>query len=230
MSCIKNNILSINAKIGEAAERSGRSAEAVTLIGVTKTVGTEQMREMIECGVYNIGENRVQEIVAKYPHFEDGRLRWHMIGHLQKNKVRPVVERGCLIQSVDSLSLASEINRVSESLSKVTDILIEVNIAGEDTKYGIEPEKTLEIVKNLAQFNNIKVRGLMAMAPFIENQKKIRYCFKKMYEIFVDIREKNVNNVFIEVLSMGMTNDYLIAVEEGSSMVRVGTGIFGERL
>jgi len=228
MLSINENIRIIRENIAQAAERFGKSADSVTLIGVTKTIDTDRIQEMINCGVTDIGENRVQEIIQKY-HVIENQANLHMIGHLQRNKVRQIIDKVNLIHSVDNLPLAVEINKFSEKLLKTTDILIELNIAGEATKEGIEPEKLTELIKNISVLKNIKIKGIMTIAPFTENPEDIRKYFKKMYELFIDIREKSIDNVSVDVLSMGMTNDYTVAIEEGSTMVRIGTGIFGYR-
>jgi len=232
MPTINENIRVVRERIAEAAERSGRTAGDITLIGVTKTVGPEPMREMIACGVTDIGENRAQEIVSKYPLFPQNGLNWHMIGHLQRNKVKYIVDKVCLIHSVDNMPLAAEIDRLYGKLTKRADILIEINIAGEDTKNGVAPGDCAELLKNLAELSFVRLRGLMTIAPYTEKPEETRDFFKKMCDLYVDICKNCVNNVSIgdfTVLSMGMTNDYAVAIEEGSNMVRIGTGIFGAR-
>ena len=229
MPTIADNINTIRSNIAEAAGRSGRSPGDITLIGVTKTVDIPKIRAMIECGVTDIGENKVQELSLKHSEINNHNISWHMLGHVQSNKIRQVVSLGCMIHSVESLASAEAIGIASERLSTTTDILIEINIAGEETKYGIRPDQAAEFIKTAAEYKNVRVRGLMTIAPFIDETDKIRSYFKKMHELYIDIREKCVNNVSIDILSMGMTNDYQIAVEEGSNMVRIGTGIFGAR-
>ena len=227
---IKENVRVVNETIAEAADRSGRRASEITLVGVTKTVDVGPMREMIGCGVADVGENRPQEIARKYPEFTQTPLNWHMIGHLQKNKVKYILDKVCLIHSVDDIGLAAEINRLSLKLNKKADVLIEINIAGEETKGGVQPEKCLELIKSCSGLSHVNIKGLMTMAPYILETDKLRLYFKRMYELFVDIRIKCGNNGFVDTLSMGMTNDYAIAIEEGATMVRVGTAIFGARV
>jgi len=229
MPDIRENVRAVRETIAEAADRSGRRAEDITLVGVTKTVDIGPMFEMIGCGVTDIGENRPQEIVRKYPSFAQTPLNWHMIGYLQKNKIKYILNKVYLIHSVDSLGLAAEIDRLSIKINRITDILIEVNIAGEATKSGMEPDKCAELARSCSDLPNIRVRGFMTMAPYIPETDKLRLYFKRMHELFVDIVEKCGNNGFIDTLSMGMTNDYALAVEEGATMVRVGTAIFGAR-
>ena len=229
MHQIEKNVREVRERIAEAAARSGRDASAVTLIGVTKTAEIDAMRAMIGCGVNDIGENRAQEIVRKFPEINRPGVNWHMIGSLQKNKVKYIAGMTRLIQSVDSYGLAVEIGRVSNKNGARADILIEVNIAGEDTKGGVTPKDCPALVKSCAELQGVRVRGLMTMAPFISDADKIRGYFRKMRELYVDIREKCGNIGIIDTLSMGMTNDYTIAVEEGATMVRIGTAIFGSR-
>ena len=230
---IKESIRAIRERIAEAADRSGRSSTEVTLIGVTKTVGVPEMREMIRNGVTHIGENRAQEIVSKYPQLTDDGLCWHMIGTMQKNKVRHIADKVNLIQSVDGVSLAMEIDKAGKRLNKRVPVLVEVNIAGEETKGGVKPEDAAELVKRIAELSNVEARGLMTIAPYTGDPQNLRRYFQRMRELFVDIKDYYDNVVDTDVfgvLSMGMTNDYAVAVEEGSTMVRIGTGIFGERL
>jgi len=227
MPDIKENVRAVRETIAEAADRSGRRASDITLVGVTKTADIGPMREMIGCGVADVGENRPQEIVRKYPEFIQTPLNWHMIGNLQKNKIKYILDKVCLIHSVDSIGLAAEIDRLSIKINKITDILIEINIAGEETKSGADPDKCIDLVQSCSDLTHVKVRGLMTMAPYIDETDKLRLYFKRMNELFIDIRKKCGNNGIIDTLSMGMTNDYAIAIEEGATMVRVGTAIFG---
>ena len=232
MTDICDNVRIVRERIAEAAARSGRNACDVRLVGVTKTVGVARINEMLACGVKDIGENRAQEMTSKYPELADENLNWHMIGSLQKNKVKFVVDKVFLIHSVDSYGLAAEIDRISIKAQKISDILIEVNVAGEASKSGVAPGSCAELIKSISQLEHINVKGLMTVAPYAEKPEKTRVYFKKMYELYVDILEKCVNVVIADdfnVLSMGMTNDYAVAVEEGSTMVRVGSGIFGAR-
>jgi len=230
VSEIKNNIIEIKKNIKAASESSGRF-ENVTLIGVTKTINIDRIQEMIDCGITELGENRVQELTEKHAPLSHNKINWHMIGGLQKNKVKFLPGRVCLIHSVDDYGLAAEIDKTFGKHNLTADILIEINIAGEETKHGIKPSACREFIDKLSEFANINARGLMTIAPYVQNPEETRDYFKKMYELFVDIREKcdNVVRDSFNVLSMGMTNDYRIAVEEGSTMVRIGTGIFGSR-
>lgn len=227
MEHIKKNLEIVKSRISEAADKSGRSEKDITLVGVTKTVGIDDVNSLIRLGVTNLGENRVQELVEKYPLAEDG-AKWHLIGNLQKNKIKYIMDKVILIQSVESVELGEAINKMAERCGIVMDILLEANIAGEATKHGIIPEHILRTARRLTELKNIRLCGLMTVAPFVENMETNRDYFKKMFNLYVDIREK-IDNNGINILSMGMTGDYVAAIEEGSTMIRVGTGIFGER-
>ena len=229
MEHIKQNLAEINERIAQAAHKAGTKANDVMLIGVTKTIDEVRIAHLIECGVTNLGENRVQEMLPKMDALADLQPTWHLIGHLQSNKARQVVGRVALIHSVDSLSLAQEIDKRAANAGVVQNILIEVNAAGEDTKFGLAPENVMEFAKNITNFGNIKLNGLMTVAPFVENSENNRIYFQKMYQLFVDIKQKINDNIDMRYLSMGMTNDYETAIEEGANIVRIGTGIFGER-
>ncbi|MDR2903330.1 MAG: YggS family pyridoxal phosphate-dependent enzyme [Clostridiales bacterium] len=228
MDDIDSNLADIRAKIAASAEKSGRQPEAITLIGVTKTIGADRIKVMQTAGVNDFGENKVQEILAKYPDFPD--VRFHMIGHLQTNKVKSILDKVAMIHSVDSIKLAEEIAKKSSLAGKTTDILIEINIAGEESKYGVAPESAGEFALNVSAMAGVRLRGLMCVAPFVENPEQNRAHFRRMKQLFVDIRAKMNNNINMNHLSMGMTNDYEIAIEEGATIVRIGTGIFGERV
>jgi pyridoxal phosphate enzyme (YggS family) len=224
---IKRNLEIVNENIGEAADKSGRKRGDITLVGVTKTIDAERINSLVSLGVTNLGENRVQELTGKYE-LVNG-CSWHLIGNLQKNKVKYVIDKVSLIQSVESLALAQQINNEAYKRNTVAEILLEINIAGEATKHGINPHECLGFVRELERFGNIRLQGLMTVAPFVENGEENRDFFKKMFDLYVDISAKIVNNKHMLVLSMGMTGDYVQAIEEGANMVRVGTGIFGRR-
>ncbi len=215
-------------QIAEACKRAGRSQGEVTLIAVSKTKPVELLKEAYEGGARQFGENRVQELLSKIPQMPED-VRWHLIGHLQTNKVRQVVGKTCLIHSVDSLKLAKEIERESEKQNFVTDILLEVNVAKEESKFGFLLDETEEALKIISGFAHVRVCGLMTVAPFVEDAEKNRPVFRKLYEFYVDMKTKNIDNGSMTTLSMGMTGDFQVAIEEGATMVRVGTGIFGAR-
>jgi len=225
---IAENLARVRRNIAGAARRAGRDPAEVRLIGVTKTIDTDQIRTLLSLGVNDLGENKPQELAEKYRVLGDG-PKWHMIGHLQTNKVKLVIDKAALVHSVDSLGLAVEINKRAKAAGIVKDVLVEVNIALEESKFGIIPEKTLEFVGIISELTNLRVRGLMCIAPNVDEPEKNRIYFAKMRQIFIDIKNKFVHNTNILDLSMGMTNDYEIAVEEGATMVRIGTGIFGSR-
>ncbi len=224
---IKENLDLINEKITIAAEKSGRKREDVLLLAVSKTVDVPRIKEAVDLGLVDLGENKPQEINWKY--FEIENVRWHQIGHLQTNKVKYIIDKVCLIHSVDSLKLAEEISKRAKAKDITMDVLVEINIAGEEAKSGVPLSKAEELAVEISKLDNIRVKGLMTVAPFVENPEDNREYFKQMKKLFVDIKEKNYNNIDMQYLSMGMTNDYEIAVEEGANIVRIGTGLFGAR-
>ncbi|MBQ9414014.1 MAG: YggS family pyridoxal phosphate-dependent enzyme [Clostridia bacterium] len=215
--------------VAAACAQAGRAFEDVTLIGVTKTVAPPLINAAIDAGLRAIGENRVQEYLSKKEdlHLED--VTRHLIGHLQTNKVRQIVGEVDMIQSVDSEKLASAIERVSAERRIVTPVLVEVNIGGEESKSGVAPEQLEELLYKMADFSHISVHGLMTIPPISDTETKKRHYFSKMKQLFIDIRGKNIHNIDMRVLSMGMSGDYVSAILEGATMIRVGTAIFGER-
>ncbi|HEC93394.1 MAG TPA: YggS family pyridoxal phosphate-dependent enzyme [Candidatus Atribacteria bacterium] len=223
---VKDNLEIINKRIKEAALRVNRNPDEIRLVAVTKTATIEQIKEAINAGVKIIGENRVQEAKKKYQILTDD-IEWHLVGHLQTNKAKYAVELFDLIHSVDSVKLAKEIDRRSIQFNKITDILIEVNVSGEETKYGIKPEEVELFLREISGFSGIRVRGLMTIAPIAQNQEKVRPYFRKLRELSEQINNiNNIENIKMEYLSMGMTDDFEVAIEEGSNMVRIGRGIF----
>ena len=225
---IKENLAKVHENIRKACEKAGRNPEEVTLIAVSKTKPVSMLEEAYQAGSREFGENKVQEIMDKYPKLPSD-IRWHMIGHLQRNKVKYVIDKACLIHSVDSLRLAEEISSQAEKKKVEMDILVEVNIAQEESKFGTSREEAVRLVEEIARLPHIHIRGLMTIAPIVENPEDNRQYFRQIRELSVDIMQKNIDNVNMSVLSMGMTGDYMVAIEEGATMVRVGTGIFGER-
>lgn len=225
---IKENLKYVEGEIEAACERAGRDVHEVTLIAVSKTKPVEMLKEAYDTGVRDFGENKVQELMDKIPQMP-GDVRWHMIGHLQRNKVKYIVGKVCLIHSVDSLRLAEEISKEALKQQVEADILIEVNVAGEESKFGTSSGEVIALVREIAKLPAIHIKGLMTIAPFVENPEENREVFQKLKQLAVDIMRENVDNVTMNVLSMGMTGDYSVAVEEGATCVRVGTGIFGER-
>lgn len=222
------NYLAVEEKVKEACRRAGRNRDEVTLIAVSKTKPMSMIEELLPLGVVDFGENKVQELTAKEEALLSG-IHWHMIGHLQRNKVKYIVDKASLIHSVDSLRLAETVSQEAEKKGVTANILIEVNVAGEDSKFGVSPDETAALAEAIAKLPNIAVKGLMTIAPFVENAEENREIFRNLRKLSVDIEEKKFNNVTMAVLSMGMTGDYEVAIEEGATMVRVGTGIFGER-
>ena len=212
----------------DACRRSGRAESDVTLIAVSKTKPLPMLEEVYSLGIRDFGENKVQELVDKAEQLPDD-IRWHMIGHLQRNKVKYIVDKVYMIHSVDSLRLAEEISKEAVKRGIIVNILIEVNVAGEESKFGVTPEDTPGLVQEISHLPGILVRGLMTIAPFVENAEDNRIFFSALKKLYVDITNKNIDNVRMDYLSMGMTGDYEVAIEEGASFVRVGTGIFGER-
>lgn len=225
---INENLMQVRKNIEAACQKAGRNPEEVTLIAVSKTKPAPMLEEAYQAGSRDFGENKVQEIMDKYPVLPDD-IRWHMIGHLQRNKVKYIVDKVSLVHSVDSLRLAEEISRQAEKKQTELDILVEVNIAQEESKFGTSRAEAAQLVEEIAKLPCIHVKGLMTIAPFVEHPEENRKYFRQIKELSVDIEKKNIDNVSMSVLSMGMTNDYMVAVEEGATMVRVGTGIFGER-
>ncbi len=225
---IRENMKAVEDRIAAACQEAGRKPEDVTLIAVSKTKPVEMLREAYECGCRDFGENKVQELLDKYEVMPKD-IRWHMIGHLQRNKVKYIVDKVYLIHSVDSLRLAEEISKEAGKKNVCVNILVEVNVANEETKFGTTCEDAKQLVQDIAKLPNICVKGLMTIAPFVENAEKNRPIFSKLKKISVDIMGENIDNITMEILSMGMTGDYAVAVSEGATCVRVGTGIFGAR-
>ena len=225
---IGTNLHRTQERIAAACKNAGRDPGDVTLIAVSKTKPVELLREAYDSGSRHFGENRVQELLGKIPQMPSD-VKWHLIGHLQTNKVRQIIGKTCLIHSVDSVKLAGEIEKESAKQNLVTDILLEVNVAKEDSKFGFGLEETEDALRSICGFPHVRVRGLMTVAPFVEDAEKNRPVFRKLYEFYVDMKTKNIDNGSMTTLSMGMTGDFQVAVEEGATMVRVGTGIFGAR-
>lgn len=225
---LKENLEHVMKNIKAACEKSGRNEDEITLIAVSKTKPLSDIEELVTYGIQEFGENKVQELTDKYENIST-KVNWHLIGHLQTNKVKYIVDKACLIHSVDSVHLAEAINKEAVKKGVICNILIQVNIAKEDTKFGIDAEEIYDFIGKIKDFHNIKVKGLMTIAPFVENAEDNRIHFRNLYQLLLDIKSKNIDNIDMNILSMGMTNDYMIAIEEGATMVRVGTGIFGER-
>lgn len=225
---ITENYRYVRGRIDEACRRAGRNPQDVTLIAVSKTKPVSMIEGLLPEGVLDFGENKPQELKEKYELLPKN-LRFHMIGHLQRNKVKYIIERACMIHSVDSLRLAETIQEEAAKHDRIMPVLVEVNIAQEESKFGLTAGETANFVREIAKFPNLCVKGLMTIAPFVENPEDNRVHFRNLYNLFIDIKAGNIDNVDMCILSMGMTNDYEVAVEEGATHVRVGTGIFGVR-
>lgn len=225
---LQDNLQNVYNNINAACNKAGRQTDEVTLIAVSKTKPLSDIEELMTYGVTEYGENKVQELVDKYENVS-APVNWHLIGHLQTNKVKYIVDKVSLIHSVDSIHLAKEIEKEAAKKNVVVNILVQVNIAHEDTKFGINENDVYDLLNEIKDYQHIKVRGLMTIAPFVENAEENRVHFRNLNQLLLDIKSKNIDNIDMSILSMGMTNDYQIAIEEGATMVRVGTGIFGER-
>lgn len=225
---IKENLNLVEERIQAACQKAGRNREEVTLIAVSKTKPVSAIEEVLKEEILDFGENKVQELTTKYEVLPKN-LHWHLIGHLQTNKVKYIVDKVALIHSVDSLKLAQQIDKEAAKKEVICNILIEVNIAKEESKFGVYEEDLLELIVEVAKLKNVHVKGLMTIAPFVEDSEKNRMYFRKLRQLNVDIKTKNIDNVSMNILSMGMTGDYEVAIEEGATLIRVGTGIFGER-
>lgn len=225
---LKDNLKNVEERVQAACDRAGRKREEVTLIAVSKTKPVEMLSEIYDEGIREFGENKVQEMCEKMEVMPKD-IHWNMIGHLQTNKVKYIVGKTSLIHSVDSLHLAKEIQKQAIKHDCICDILVEVNIAGEASKFGTSRDEAISLVEEIAKLNHIRIKGLMTIAPFVDDPEDNRQYFRDIKQLSVDIAHKNIDNVNMNVLSMGMTGDYTVAIEEGATMVRVGTGIFGER-
>ena len=225
---VAENLKAVEEKVQRACDGSNRNRNDITLIAVSKTKPVSMLEEVYGCGVRDFGENKVQELCDKYEVMPKD-IRWHMIGHLQRNKVKYIVDKVALIHSVDSIKLAEEISKESLKKSVEVNILVEVNIACEESKFGTTTEDAINLIQSIASLPGIHIKGLMTIAPYVENPEENRQYFVRLKQLSVDIMQKNIDNVNMGMLSMGMTGDYQVAIEEGATMVRVGTGIFGER-
>lgn len=226
---VKDNILNIRERISSASSKIGVPTDSITIVGVSKNRAVSGIKEVIDCGIINIGENKVQEAFLKYNELKakgvDG-LKWHMVGHLQTNKVKEAVKIFDLIHSVDSVRLLEEINKEAVKINKIQDILIEVNTSGEKAKFGFNPDETIDAVKQISEFKNVNIKGLMTVAPIVDNPQFARTYFKLLRELKDQINTLHITHYTLHILSMGMSDDFEIAVEEGSNMLRLGRVIF----
>ena len=226
---IEYNYNHIEERISEAAQKVGKSREDITFLSATKTVAPEAINYAISLGLKYIGENKVQELLSKYDEYDLKNASLQFIGHLQSNKVRQIVGKVDLIQSVDSVKLAKEVSKQSLKNNVKTDILVEVNIGGEESKSGVEPERLVELLDEIKDFENISVKGLMCIPPICDSPQKIQKFFSKMNNIFIDISGKKIDNISMDILSMGMSADYYEAILSGATMVRIGSSLFSAR-
>ncbi len=225
---LAENLHEVESRIIAACQRANRTRDEVTLIAVSKTKPLSMLKEIYNLGIRNLGENKVQELSEKYTELKSDTV-WHLIGHLQTNKVKQAITKATLIHSVDSIRLAEVMEKEAAKQNRIVDVLIEVNVAEEESKYGFKLNEVTPALEIISTFSHIRVRGLMTIAPFVENPEDNRSIFATLKKLSVDIANKNIDNINVDILSMGMTNDYEVAIEEGATMVRVGTGIFGAR-
>jgi hypothetical protein len=224
---IKENIEQIKKNIALAAQKAGRDPSDVTLIAVSKTYPVMAIKEAQKEDISDFGENKVQELMQKIPDLQN--VKWHLIGHLQTNKVRYIIGQVALIHSVDSMRLAEEISRQAVKQNLKAAVLLEVNVAREASKHGFLEEELLDVVMKISRLEGIAVKGLMTVAPYVADPEENRQIFRKLFHLSVDIQKQNIDNISMDILSMGMSNDYQVAIEEGATMVRIGSAIFGQR-
>lgn len=225
---IKENLNIIEDNIKEALIKSGRKDNNVKILAVTKTVDVDRINEALELGLKDIGENRPQELLKKYD-IIGNKANFHMIGHLQTNKVKYIIDKVCLIHSLDRMSLAEELQKRASMNDIVIDTLVEVNVAEEDSKSGLKVKDVIPFIQKVSEFKNIRIKGLMTIAPFVEDPEDVRWVFRDLRKLSQEVANRKFTNVEMKILSMGMTNDYKVAIEEGSNLVRIGTGLFGKR-
>jgi pyridoxal phosphate enzyme (YggS family) len=228
LASIASNLHIVRDKVSQAALKVGRNPEDIQIIAVTKTVDIPQMEEAIAAGITAVGENRVQEITKKYPLLKE-KVDWHLIGHLQTNKVKYIIDKVRLIHSLDRFSLVKEISKRAQQQGIVMPVLVQVNVAEEESKFGLKVEEVIPFLKDIVGIKGLKILGLMTMAPFVEDAEEVRYVFRDLRNLAEKITKQAIPGVEMKHLSMGMTNDYEVAVEEGATLIRVGTGIFGQR-
>jgi len=227
---IRENLQDIREKITEACRRSGRDVSEITLIAVSKTFSPDEIRKAVSEGVVDIGESYVQELAGKHEKLKTEPIRWHFVGPLQRNKVKYLVDFVHLIHSVESLKVCNEIEKRASRIDRNVDILIEVNTSGEPQKHGITPDEAPALFNEIAVFDHVHARGLMTMAPFVDDPDEARPSFKVLHDLRQRLLDEGVPDIQVQHLSMGMSNDFEVAIEEGATMVRIGSSIFGERL
>ncbi|MDF2593778.1 MAG: hypothetical protein K0R69_119 [Clostridia bacterium] len=225
---IRDNLQQIQMNIRKAAQKANRDEKDILLIAVSKTYSVSDIKEAIKVGCKDFGENRVQELTGKILEVEEP-VNWHLIGHLQSNKVKYIIGKTALIHSVDNMKLVQEIQRQSQKANTLTNILLEVNVAQEASKHGVLTEEVIEYVKQISQLSHVRLKGFMTVAPYVQDPEDNRQIFRQLYDLSVDIQKQKFNNISTSLLSMGMSNDYEVAIEEGATMIRIGTSIFGDR-
>ena len=229
MNNIKENLSSIRQNVDDCSKRANRESEEITILAVTKTVDVDAVLEAIDNGVTDVGENKPQELSRKYETIGD-KVNWHLIGSLQTNKVKYIIDKVHMIHSLDRQALCEEIQKRAEQINKTINCLVQVNMSKEESKHGLDESDVIEFINHVSvNYKNIQIKGLMTMAPFSENEEEVRKVFKGLKQLAIEIDKMNISNVSMKSLSMGMSNDYEIAIEEGSNIVRIGTSIFGER-
>lgn len=229
MGSIKENVYQIRKKIDDASKKANRSSEEITLLAVTKTVDVDAVKEAIKEGIKEVGENKPQELARKYEIIGD-EVKWNLIGSLQTNKVKYIIDKVHMIHSLDRIALCEEIQSRAQKINRRINCLVQVNISKEETKHGLDEKDVVDFIKNVADnYKNINIKGLMTMAPFSDDKEEVRNVFKSLKNLSIEIGQLNIQNVDMDILSMGMSNDYEIAIEEGATIVRVGTSIFGQR-
>lgn len=228
MSSISDNLAILKGRIDAASARAGRDPSEITLVAVTKNVDAERVALAVEAGVSDFGENRVQEAAEKIPLVEKD-VTWHLVGHLQRNKAGDAVELFSLIHSLDSIRLARELNRRCELADSAIDLLLQVNISGEKTKFGVAPEMARDVLLEIARYEHLRVRGLMTIAPYSDDPEDARLWFSQARQLMSELGRLSISNVRMDELSMGMSGDYEVAIEEGATIIRIGTAIFGKR-
>lgn len=228
MSTIRENLKKVNECIANAALRANRNPEDIVLVAVSKTVDPARIKEGVEAGIKVLGENRIQEAEEKIALLGNV-AEWHLVGHLQSNKAKDAVNLFTMIHSIDKLSLAQEVDKRAKTNGRIIDILVEVNLSGEETKFGVSAANVIDLMRNISNLNNLRIRGLMTIPPFFENPEFSRPFFRQLKELSCKIKEENIQGVNMDCLSMGMSGDFEVAIEEGATMVRIGTAIFGAR-
>jgi hypothetical protein len=225
---LADNLADIRQRIRAAAERSGRREEDILLVAVSKTVSADAVEAALQKKVYHFGENRVQELLEKYDILGE-RCKWHLIGRLQTNKVKYIIDKVQMVHSLDRMELAEELQKRAGAANRILDCLVQVNISGEESKAGVEPAELIPFLRKVSLFHNVRIKGLMTIAPAAENPEDIRWVFRDLKKIAVDIEWEKIDNVAMQYLSMGMSHDFEMAIEEGANIVRIGSSIFGAR-